>query len=125
MRREKRKRTVEADEFVLKDHAGNRRAVLKMGDHGPVFYMLDDDGGVRLTLSASDHGPYIEFFEPGTESIIEFGMSHTELHLHCTYRHDGISGGISVEVGDEDIGFYGEDGRLLYSIPVQRFVPPV
>lgn len=116
---------MEAEEFVLKDGVGNRRAVMKMGDHGPVFYMLDDNGNVRVTLSASDHGPYIEFFEPETKSIIEFGMSHTQLHLSCTYRHYGIHASGNMEVNDDGIGFYSEDGGLLCSVPGSHFKPPL
>ena len=125
MAEKQHRRIVEAEEFVLKDDEGNRRAVIKMGEHGPLFFMLDDDGDVRLTLSASDHGPYIEFYEPGTESIIEFGMSHTNLHLSCTYRHDGVRAGVDVEVDDVGIGFYDQNGRQLYSIPGEHFKPPV
>ena len=110
---------------MLKDSGGNRRAVLKMGEHGPIFYMLDDDGDVRLTLSASDHGPYVEFFEPCTESIIEFGMSETNLHLTCTYRPDGIHAEVNVEVNEDGIGFYDKDARLLCSVAGSHFRPAV
>ena len=121
----RRRRIVEAEEFVMKDDAGNPRVTMTMGAHGPVFCMLDHDGDVRLSLSASDHGPYVEFCEPGTESIIQFGMSGTNLHLSCTYRHDGIHAEVNVEVNGDGIGFYDEEGRLLCSIPGRSFEPPV
>jgi len=125
VKRKRSKRILEADEFVLKDEIGNRRGVLKMGDHGPVFYLTDDHGDVRLTLSASDHGPYVEFYEPGTQTLVEFGMSDTELHLDCFYGHKRLKARVSLEANADGIAFYDERGRLLCSVPGNRFKPPI
>ncbi len=76
-----------------------------------------------MTLSASDHGPYVEFFEPGTESSVEFGMSHTQLHLTCHYPRIGLSAAVRVEGYPDGLHFYDDEGRLLFSVRGRRFPP--
>ncbi|OFW41081.1 MAG: hypothetical protein A3J28_15815 [Acidobacteria bacterium RIFCSPLOWO2_12_FULL_60_22] len=48
-----RSRTVEANEFILKDSNGKMRGVLRVRSNVPEFTLLDDKGGPRISLKAN------------------------------------------------------------------------
>ena len=58
------RRIVEAEKFVLKDDNGKDRAVLCMGDFGPVLSFNDPRGLPRLTLELRGEGPMISLCDP-------------------------------------------------------------
>jgi hypothetical protein len=67
-------RTVEANEFVLIDGNGHRRAALgsygKAGD--PSFSLLDEKGAVRMLLLLDKHDPSLSLYN-GRSSILALG----------------------------------------------------
>jgi hypothetical protein len=94
------RRTVEAEEFIVRDSTGRRRAKLGMSK----------DGGVRLRL----------FDEDGV-SCVSLGVTSTEparLHLHD--QHGRLRAGLGVFPADAGVGavFHDQAGRPRMTVSV-------
>ncbi len=57
------KRTVEAEEFNLRDANGKVRALLAMAAKRPMFVLSDANGKMRATLAITADGPLLGLFD--------------------------------------------------------------
>ena len=64
-----RARIVEAEEFVLRDAAGNVRAELVAFKDGPALTLLDENGKSRATLAVDKPGPRLSLHDENDKMI--------------------------------------------------------
>ena len=57
------KKTVEADEFVLKDKLGRVRAKMAVGEEGPVLSLYDANGETRVAVGVTTAGPCLSLYD--------------------------------------------------------------
>ncbi len=56
-------RTVEANEFVLRDESGRVRGRLSMTDSGPALSLYDQNGHIRIMLDVLASGPGLSLLD--------------------------------------------------------------
>ncbi len=68
-------RTVEAEQFILRDANGKEQAALRMSAEGPELGFLDANGKVRLMLTLSEGIPGLGFFDANGKARALLGVS--------------------------------------------------
>jgi hypothetical protein len=81
------KRSLEANEFILRDASGKVRAKLFIDQDGPQFALFGTDGKQNVELSGSDGVPKLSFLD-GDKVIVELGGGIEPSHLYLR-RWDG------------------------------------
>src|SRR5947199_8453590 len=65
--------TIAARRFELKDHNGNRTAVLENTDDGTAFALVDKNGVVRAQLKVEENEARLMFFAPDGKARVGVG----------------------------------------------------
>jgi len=68
-------RTVEANEFILKDEGGTVRGRLHMGADGPLLALLDANGQVRAQLRGWNRIPGLSLLHPNGQAGVSLDLS--------------------------------------------------
>lgn len=72
-------RTIEANEFVLRDSEGKKRAVLGLEDGQPNLVLFDASGNAKVLLASTEDGPGLVFYADGDSSSCLRGMGNALL----------------------------------------------
>lgn len=102
-------RTVEAEEFVLKDKVGNMRAKLTVEmNHKPMLTFLDGRGNIPLALVGNDK-PGISISRPGTQDLVVLAAGK-EFSGLAIYQRE-IRAGLTVQKGISGLDLFNENGN--------------
>lgn len=98
------KKTLEAQEIILKDVNGTVQGSLKAGDHGPTLSLLDGQGHTRLQLSVFMNDPVLRLFNERGKPVVGILVVGEAAHVHMT----------DARTDDRvDLRATGEGGQLL------------
>lgn len=75
------KKTIEAEEFVLKDANGKTTAELSSSDAGPDLRFLDQNGAVRLSVGVYAGAPNMALFDQDSKQVATFVSDETGSEL--------------------------------------------
>ncbi len=75
------KRTVEAEEFILRDANGEVRAILHMKPNGPGLLFYDANGESRVALAVTRLGPMLALFDANRKTRALLGINENEPRL--------------------------------------------
>jgi hypothetical protein len=70
------RRTIEAEQFVLRDPQGRARASLDITDGGPTLSMFDERGKKRLELSQTNRTVGLRLLGPNESSVVLLQLPH-------------------------------------------------
>jgi hypothetical protein len=114
------KKTVEANEFILKDSTGKVRARLGMNETFayPEMRLVDSKGQARIDLFASDYNGGVEFFSSADKLRLELAATETGSGLYLNDSEGKMRGSVRQLDGLFDGGVYldlpsGKGGLLL------------
>jgi len=106
-------RTVEANQFILKDGDGKVRADLAVNANGAGLTLYDPSGKVRAMLTVTPAGPGLSLHDAKGHSRVLVGADDTE---------DSFAVGFNDEKGTQRValGFQHETGKLYFFDTNQR-----
>ena len=109
-------RTVEANEFVLRDLEGKKRAVLGLEDGQPNLVLFDASGNAKVLLASTEDGPGLVFYVNGkVRAVLDVMPDGPRLVFYDEQKEVRA---IMALVGDK-LGFFLYDarGEVLWKAP--------
>lgn len=100
-------RTVEANEFILKDASGKVRGRLSMAAFGPEFALLDNNGERRASLNLLADDPGVYLFDGNGRERASLVLQADEVYLALSDANEKPRAGLNL-VADGP-GFYLHD----------------
>ncbi|SRR5258708_641634 len=101
-------KTIDANEFVLKDGNGKVRARLSMQTDKPSLFFYDDKGGIPLSLSGGDE-PFVNLIRVGTEETVTLGANRGFCGVGIYEKN--IRAGLSIQKGVPGLELYDAQGK--------------
>jgi hypothetical protein len=111
-------RTLEANEFVLKDNSGTVRARLSVDTtNGPILTFYRDRIHISASLAGGDE-PSLTLFRAGTDEQVQLGANRTFNGLGLYEKE--IRAGLSVQNGNPGLELYDESGKPRVAIEAAK-----
>jgi hypothetical protein len=106
-------RTIEAEQFILKDASGKVRADLSMADNTPVLALLSDKGSPLVNLQGSD-SPALTLSNADSKELLKL-LASPDVNSLALYDGQTARVGVGVWKGDAGFALYDDTGKLLWS----------
>ena len=112
-----RKRTVEAEEFVLRDTNGKMRATLAMSPEGPGLVLFDSNGTARAMLEAVREGPRLTLHDANGQSRVGLTAFRVGEALGLSDANGMVRAGLFVTRDGPRLMLIEANGEKLFSVP--------
>jgi hypothetical protein len=111
------KRTVSAQEFILRDANGKVQAVLGMRENDPMLGFSDANGKVRLMLTLSEGMPGLGFLDANGKARALLGVSAVGPKLVFRDANGQTRAALGMSAEGPKLVFRDANGKLVFSAP--------
>jgi hypothetical protein len=107
----KRARSVQANEFVLKDSDGTTRAALRMGSTGPRLLFYDENGeAVRALMGVLGSGPALGLYDKGGKTRVSLAVASNGANLTFNDADEKLRAELGLSGDTPNLMFFNADG---------------
>jgi hypothetical protein len=111
----KKGRSVQANEFLLKDTDGTVRAALRMGSTGPRLLFYDENGkAVRALMGVLGSGPALGLYDKSGKTRISLAVASNGANLTFNDADEKLRAELGMSGESPNLMFFNADGTPAY-----------
>jgi hypothetical protein len=110
-----KRRSVQANEFILRDSNGITRAALRMGSTGPRLLFYDENGkAARVLLGVLGSGPALGLYDKNGRTRVSLAVTSNGANLTFNDNDEKLRAELGMLDGGPNLMFLNPDGTPAY-----------